>query len=338
VFNSKQLLERDLVKYENGGDKVVNFNTKTLLLIFQRTLAKPLILLLFLFFTVSKGQAVFLDRIVAVVNDEVITWSELVKEMQIDQSAGSRSERDVLDSLVNKKLQLIEAKRLGIKAKKSEIQSTVEDIKAKYNISDEQLNESLNAQGLTMEDYKTELKEQILLTKVVTYEVKGKIIITDQQMRQYYKTHYEQEGGEEKIKLKQIFINAPQDESASKDLENQAEAMYSRIKSGENFDTVASALSGGWIASDLDYVTKTDLIPEVADVAFSLSAGQVSHPFWSPSGLHILKVDDRKGEGHYEKLKEEIKDRLYEEIFKEEYSRWLSNLRKKAFIEIKLEK
>ncbi|HLC15358.1 MAG TPA: peptidylprolyl isomerase [Thermodesulfovibrionia bacterium] len=316
----------------------MKFDTKKLLLFFQRTLAKFLILLLLLFLDVSKGNAVFLDRIVAVVNDEVITWSELVKEMQIEQSSGSKSEREVLDGLVNKKLQLIEAKKLGIKATKSEIQSTIQDIKTKYNINDEQLNESLTTQGLSMDDYKTELREQILLTKVVTYEVKGKIIITDQQMRQYYKAHYEQEGGDEKIKLRQIFLNAPQDESAKKVMEGQAEAVYNRLQGGEDFNAVVSGLPDSWTNSDLGYVTKTDLVPEVADVAFSLSAGQVSRPFWSTRGLHILKVDDRKGEGHYEKVQEEIKDRLYVDIFRNEYSRWLSDLRKKAFIEIKLEK
>lgn len=297
---------------------------------------RTMIILILLLLTYGHASAVFLDKIVAVVNDDVITWSELVKEMQIDPSAASQGERAVLDRLIDKKLQILEAKRLGMKVKKSEIQSAIKDIQSKYNITEKQLQESLGDQGLNMEDYQTELKEQILLTKVVTFEIRSKIILTDQEIRRYYKTHYDEEG-DEQVKLKQIFINPPQDKQAEQDVKKMVETIYGRLQTGEDFATVANGLSSSVMDGDLGYVTKKELLPEVADVAFSLNPGEVSRPFHSSRGIHIIKVEDKKGKGSYESVKEEIKNRLYEETFQQNYNQWLNDLRKKAFIEIKLE-
>ena len=321
-----------------GNELIIRKPVKGYLLSFiLMTLTKSIIVFILLLFTYRSALAVLLDKIVAVVNDDVITWSELVKEMQIDPSAASSGERAVLDRLIDKKLQILEAKRLGIKVKKSEIESTIKDIKSKYNITDAQLQESLMAQGLNMEDYRTELKEQILLTKVVTSEIRSKIILTDQEIRRYYRKHYDQDG-DEQIKLRQIFISTPQDKKTEMDLESMAESIYGRLQGGEDFATVASELSESLMDGDLGYVTRNELMPEVANVAFSLKPGQISRPFRSSRGIHIIKVEDKKGQGSYESVKEEIKDRLYEETFQQHYKQWLNDLRKRAFIEKKLEK
>ncbi len=293
--------------------------------------------------------SVILDRIVATVNGEVITWSDLRKAIEYDRKEQLKGldgekrekvieiyERPVLNDLIDLRLQIQEAKRLGLDVSTSEIDGAIEDIKKKYSLTHEELVNSIKAEGLTEERYRKELSEQILLAKVVNLEVKSNILISNKEVEEYYKKN-EKLYNKEMVRIRQIFFKRPEDDSME-DVEKKALEIIRRIQDGEDFTTLAKEFSedpSGGFEGDLGYIERGSMLKEIEDVVFSLKVGEVSNPLWSPKGLHIIKVEERF-EGVGDKAKDEIKKILYERAFQKKYEEWMKRLREKAYIEINL--
>jgi parvulin-like peptidyl-prolyl isomerase len=289
--------------------------------------------------------SVLLDRVVAKVNNDVITWSELRKSIELDNRILLNSlaeeerrekikelERSYLNKLIDKRLQLQEAFKLGLDVSDEEIDSAINEIKRKFNLTDESLNEYLKADGLTLEEYKIHLKERILLSKVIGYKITDTIFITEKEIKEYYEANKERFPRQERVRLRQILLTG-------EDSLKKAEEILQRIKNGEDFAELASEFSedvSREAGGDLGYVSRGTILKEIEDVAFSLKVGEVSKPIPSPRGIHIIKVEDRIEEGITPEIKEEIKKILFERAYQSKYENWLRELREKAYIEIKL--
>jgi len=300
-------------------------------------------------FLIDGVSAVMLDRVVATVNGDVITWSELRRAIEFDKREqlrgleGQERERAirgyegaVLNDLIDLRLQIQEAKRLGLDVSPSEVDSAIEDIERKYGLTHEELLRSLKSEGLTEDSYRRELAEQILLAKVVNIEVRSKIAISEDEVEDYYKAN-RNVYNKARVRLRQIFLKRPEDGSLE-EVEERAMEVMRRIEAGEDFARLAREFSEGPAAQrggDLGYIEKGSIIKEVEKVAFSLKVGEVSRPFWSSRGLHIIKVEDRV-ESRLDDVREEIKRVLFQRAFQKRYEEWLNGLRKGAYIEIKL--
>ncbi len=252
--------------------------------------------------------AVLLDRVVATINDEVITWSELRKVIEHDGegvlkgvSEGEREkkrkniEKIHLNRMVDMKLQIQEAGRLRIEVSDTEADSAVDEIKSKYNLTDETLRESLKKEGFTLEEYRKNLSDQILISKVVSMEVRPKVFVSESDIEKYYESNKEKYRDEEKVKIRQIFFSNTDDELMREALLTRAEGVVKRIREGEDFTKLAGEFSedtnrdsGG----DLGYIKRGSVLNEVEEAAFVLKPGEVSEPFWSTAGLHIIMVED----------------------------------------------
>lgn len=315
----------------------------------KRFLFNKLILITFVFIVENLSASVLLDRIVATVNGEVITWSELRRAIEFDRKeqlkgldekeremAIKRYERVVLNDLIDLRLQIQEARGMGLSVSPSEIDNAIEDIKKKYRLTDEEFLSSLRAEGLTEERYRKELSEQILLAKVVNLEVRSNLLISDKEIEEYYKEN-EEHYNKEKVRIRQILLKRPEDGSIE-DAEKRAMEIMKMIQEDEDFSGLARGFSedpSGEFGGDLGYIERGSILKEIEDVAFSLKIGEVSRPFWSSRGLHIVTVEDRV-EGGFEKAKDEIRRILSERAFQKRYEDWIKRLRAKAYIEINL--
>jgi len=297
-------------------------------------------------------SAVLLDRIVAIVNNEVITWSELRSVISLEaksfldkvpedkkNEAMKGLEKEFLNNLIDKKLELQEAHIKGLDLNKAEIDNAIADIKKKYNLTDEALLHSLEAEGMTYEEYRTRLGEQITVSKLVNIEVKSDIVISDREIAEYYEANKDKLGSIEKLRIRQIFFAMPEDQSKKSLVEARAQEIISRLDKGEDFSKLAAEFSEDAsrnFGGDLGYISKGSALKEVENVAHSLKIGEVSKPFWSSAGLHIIKLEDRiEGEG-FDKVKDKIKEALFEKAFESKLLEWKSGLKEKAYIEIKL--
>ena len=318
---------------------------------------KKIILIIFLSFIVIPASgnvhgAVLLDRIVATVNDEVITWSELMnviildgKEFLSGVSGKEREEkireleRPFLDNLIEMKLQLQQARKMGLDVNDAEIEGAINEIKNKYGLTDETLKDSLKAEGLTTEDYRARLADQILVRKAVNFAVRNNIVISDREIEKYYEDNKAKYDAGEKLKIRQIFFALPEDESQKQAVESKARDLEQRIKKGEDFAKLAREFSedpSREFGGDLGYISRGSVLKEIEDVAVALKTGEVSRPFRSPAGLHIIKLEDRIEGGGIEKVRDEIKETLFQKAFESKYREWTTGLRERAYIEIKL--
>jgi peptidyl-prolyl cis-trans isomerase SurA len=302
----------------------------------------------------SGHSAVFLDRVVATVNGEVITWSELRKVVEVE---GARSlsglegeereerakelEKYFLNSMIDVKLQLAQARKLGFEVSDAEVTAAMMDVRKKYNLSAEEFEVSLKKEGFTLEEYRKRLAEQILLSRIVNFEVKNSILVTDSEIEEYY---IESQGGNfsgrgEEVRIRQIFFAMPEDEEQKADIESKAAEVVRRLNNGENFAALAIEFSedaSREFGGDLGFVGRGTVLKEVEDVAFGLETGETSSPFWSTAGLHIIKVEERREDRAFAESRDKIRDILFQKKYNEKYDQWLKILRENAYIEVNL--
>jgi peptidyl-prolyl cis-trans isomerase SurA len=309
--------------------------------------------MLFLFtFSAVPHASILLDRVVAVVNKEVITWSELYKAMEFEAATQIKNlneeerkrlfkenEVSFLENLVNMRLQLQEARNLGIDVTQNEITETIDNIQKKYSMTQADFVESLKKEGLSLEEYRKRLSEQILINKIVTYQIRNKIIVSDAEVNRYTEANKESPTGGETYKLRQIFFKKSEGNTDKKTVEEKTAEIIKRLKDGEDFSSLAriysedtSAQTGG----DLGYVKKDLLAKEFVDVLSGMNAGEYSMPFWTEKGLHIIKLDEKVSAQNTDQIKENVRKQLAEEHFSEKYRDWIKGLREKAYIEIRL--
>jgi peptidyl-prolyl cis-trans isomerase SurA len=290
-----------------------------------------------------------LDKVVATINDEVITWSELRRVIEFDvrdvlegldkaeREAKMRElEKPFLNKLIDMRLQLQEARKAGFDVTPSETDDVINEIKGKHNLTDEALKESLKKEGLTLEEYRTSLLEQILLSKIVNFEVKSKVFISEKDIEDYYEANKDIYNAEEKVKIRQIFFPAPEGDSIKAVIDKKAQGIIKRIEEGEDFAKLASEYSedpSREFGGDLGYIKRGTVLKEVEEAAFALKRGEVSKPFRSSAGVHIVKVEDIVKRSGVEEAREKIKGVLFEKAFRMKHNEWVRGLREKAYIE-----
>lgn len=293
-------------------------------------------------------SAVLLDRVMAIVNKDVITWSEVYKTMEFEASGTlkgltqkdrreffKQNEMAFLDLLIDSKLQIQEAARLGVSVSEAEVNRAVQTIREKYSMSEEVFQESIIKEGFTMKEYRKKVADQIMVGRVVEQEVRGKIIVSEGDLDRYLQENPQVVRDGEGYALGHIFLKKDADRART---EERAAEVYLKLKAGEAFADVAarysedsSAKSGG----DLGFVRKRDITVEFEKVLSAMAVGETSQPFWTDRGMHILKLNEARRFNNQQELRESVRQRLLEEKFQSEYKNWVKGLRQKAYVEIK---
>ncbi|MFA4916271.1 MAG: SurA N-terminal domain-containing protein [Syntrophales bacterium] len=311
--------------------------------------------LMVVFFTVTLSSlacAEIVDRIVAFVNDEVITLSEFNntfepyrrrieesykgtdKDKVIAQTRATFLKRMIDNNLIDQ-----EAKKAGIVVKDEELMETIKGILGSRNINIEDFTKTLTKEGSSFDDYKKEIRGQMTRMRFIRRELMPKIIITDAEIGDYYSKHRQDYEGKEAVRIRQIFIpfsNENDPETKAK-LKVDAEMIRSHIDSVESFESVAAAHPAE-LVSDTGFVERGLMLPAVEKVAFTLEKDKISNVIESPTGFHIIRIVDKRGEGikSLESVREEIKNKIADEKMNASYEEWMEILQKKSHIEIKL--
>ena len=297
-------------------------------------------------------SAVLFDRVVAVVNQEVITWSELYKNMESDASPQLKEMKEeerikvfrsneamFLETLINYRLQIQEARNIGLVVSNEEVKEAIENIKKKYTMTENDFRDSLKKEGFTLEEYKKKLQEQILISKIVNQQIRNKILISDTDINIFLEENKEYAVNTEEYKISQIFFKKPIIFEDKKAIEDRAEAVILKINSGENFQELAKQFSEeplGRTGGDLGLIRKDHLVKEFTEVLSTMKPGDVSRPFWTERGLHIIRLDEKIAAKDKNEIRDEARKEVGNKIFIDRYNAWLKSLREKAFIEIKL--
>lgn len=305
---------------------------------------------------VTEAPAAVIDRVVAVVNAEVITLSELEEAAapvvtalsSLPQGDALRRERDramreVLTALVEKRLHLQEARKKGIRISSEELAMAIEDIKKRNGLpDDEALKKALGEENLSFEKYQDNLKEQLTITKLLSREVYTALIMTTEEAASYYRDHQEIFSSPEEVRISQIHISLPKEESAAEreGAREKALFIFKEIRKGKDFSEMARQYGEGLErekGGDLGYFKRGDLLPRLDQAAFSLDIGEVSEPIETPLGFHILRVEEKRGvrPKPLDEVRPQIEEALTEQKAEELHQRWLTELKARAYIDIR---
>ena len=299
------------------------------------------------FWSPSKVVAETSNRVVAIVNDEVITLYELngrMKDLTGLDPADMRlrneqqyleARRKILNSLIEEKLTLGKIQELKVNVTSKRVDAAIETIKRNNGLTQEDLIDGLKKRGITYESYRETVKTQIERMELINFEVKSKIIIREKDIRAYYDKHKEEFVVKGKVHLAIIVLK----EAGSGSLSRQTEDILDRLKAGEDFSELAKKFSQGPGAEDggdVGFFKTSQLDPKLREIVKKMSPGDISEPIVRPSGIQIVKLI----ENQEERLKpiEEVRDAIYQIFYQKEvnkrYSAWIKELKDKAYTKI----
>jgi peptidyl-prolyl cis-trans isomerase SurA len=293
----------------------------------------------------GRAAAEGVDRIVAVVNGEAITQSDLREAIAkrhanlgaVPSDAGTAGdEQHALNELIERRIQLQIALRKGITIAPEEVDRAQRDIQARSGIrTEEALRAELVRYGLTLDQYREDLRQQLLTLKLANREVRSGIILNDQEMMAYYRAHQPDYRLPDEYDLSQILLPVPRPEDAPA-IRAQAAELVRRLRAGEPFETVARLATPAQ-SGELGRLKKGHMLSYIEQAVAALKAGEVSEPIQTAAGVHIFRLNAlQTGQVRpYEEVKAEIREALCVERSRQIYDRWLQELRDRALVEIK---
>ncbi len=303
----------------------------------------------------GKSAGEIVDRIVAVVNDDIITLFELnrvsdpyiQKIRETDYSHAKKEELifkvrdDVLKQIIDQKLTDQEVKRANITVSEKEVDNAVERVKQAGSYSDERLRDILKQEGLTMEEYRSRIREQILRTKLVNLEVKSKIVLTDEDIKAYYDEHADEYRGNRKYQLRNILlmISPFAGESDKEEIRQRMEAILQEFKNGIPFATLAREFSESSLAEEGGYlgeINYDDIAPQIKAALAGHTAGEITDIVETEQGFQLFYIENiSQGSGKkLEEVSSEIEEKLYNDIVNRQFKTWLEELRERSHIKI----
>ena len=297
------------------------------------------------------------DRVVAVVNDDIITLSELESasdsaNAQGEDNAGLKTTPPelmsrVIDNLIERLLMKQAADSAGIEVSEAEIDNAIADVTETNNLTREQLLFALAESGLGYVQYRDQLREDIRQAKFIRMAFRSRINIPDEDAQEYYTQNIRDFQSPPTIRLRVISLaeeipgNTGNIGTPKAGLGKRLAVVMEELGEGVEFAEVAATYSDGGTAAkggDLGYLKPEELDPAIRAMLGRLSPGEVSPPVRTRGGTNIFQLVERR-EGSPRPLKEVIdvvRDRLYKELVAENYELWLEETRKVSHIEVRL--
>jgi parvulin-like peptidyl-prolyl isomerase len=300
------------------------------------------------------------DEIVAKVNGDIVTRTELQKTQQemltaIQQQqqqqhltaeqvrqAYEQREKDMLRNRIDQLLLVQRAKELDLNVD-SEVSKYLADLQRQEKVPDpDKFHELVRQQaGMSFEDFKQQVKENMMTRQVIGREVASRITIPQSEIEAYYNAHKQDFVRDERVYLREILVSTDgKDAAGQAAAERKANDLYTRASRGERFADLAKDNSDAATAAqggDLGGYKKGDLNTQIESTVWPAKPGTVIKPMKTEHGWLILKVEEhtKAGQATLAEAQDEIRDKLYEPKMEPKIREYLSKLRQSAFLEIK---
>jgi len=291
------------------------------------------------------GVAEVVDRIVAQVNDDIITMSELqhmaktfeaqagVKPKGIDEK---KMQREMLEALIDRKLAKSEAKRRGIVVSDKEIDNAMAQFRQRNNVPDDAtFAKGLAQAGLSIKEFRQQLADQMTQERLLVMVVGTKVSVSDTDVRRLYDQQFKTGGTQVHIVSLRMPFAPGATEAQKEEIKQQAEAILSAVKRGESLAAAAGKFS--LKTSDVGFVSQSDLDPRLAEYLDKLKPKEVA-PILTQEGIQLMQVMGRRsGEARsFEAAAPEIRRILQQQEMEKYFTEWVKTLRDKAHIKVML--
>ncbi|MFQ5849051.1 MAG: peptidylprolyl isomerase [Candidatus Binatia bacterium] len=304
------------------------------------------------FSLLPSALATVVEQVVVVVDGEPYTLSDLKvfartrlrREFSTQDFVQVDNEgKELLEQFITEKLIAGEIKRLGINVSNKDIDGYIDRVKERARISNDQLRAALRREGVSMEEYRASIRAQLEKGELINRQVEKRVNITPEDVRRYYRTHSRRFMTKDKVHLSHILFRVLEGTP------DQVKAAFSRALEvreralrGEDFGQLARKYSDGAGASaggNIGWVDRASLLNEIAEVAFTMSPGEISQPVRTSLGVHLLKLEGRRSAKllPLSQVGRKIKEVLYAKALEERFQRWLkTDLRKKHRVDVRL--
>jgi peptidyl-prolyl cis-trans isomerase SurA len=286
--------------------------------------------------------SVVVDRVLAVVNGDIITMSDVQREEALKKASGAADRRQLLEDMIDRRLQMAAAKRAGMDVSDKELTDAVADIMKRNSLDLRQFEAALAKEGLTLDQYKTELREQMTLSRMFNKYVRATVSVDESELRAYYERNRGAFALPEEVRLRRIFFPIPENASAEKTAEvnRAAQKVFERANKGEDFIGLVRSFSETEAArqdGDLGFVLMESLRPEMEAAVRTLKPGEVAPPFLCAGGYQVVRLEEvRTPVKPFEKVKDELMNTLSQQKLENTYRSWLQTLRGDAAIDNRL--
>ncbi|HSK31096.1 MAG TPA: peptidylprolyl isomerase [Candidatus Limnocylindria bacterium] len=314
--------------------------------------ASLLFLLLFLFPVAAPAAVV--DQLIVVINGEPYTLNNLNTYGRSKMSRGfptgdlnqiNAADRELLEGFITEKLLDAEAREAGISISDDEVNRYIEQVKKNNRLSDDDLKTALSREGQTLASYKASVKAEMEKSEIIDRQVRRRVNITDEDVERYYKVNQAKFRSNARARIRQILLALPQDAPPEqvKLAMARGQELYKRIAAGEDFAVLAREYSEGAgrdQGGEIGWIKRGTLYAGIEEVAFDkLSVGQVSEPFRTSLGVHLVKLEAREAGTPVplSAVAPRIKEELTNQALNERFARWLkTDLRRKHRVDVRL--
>ncbi|MBM2803684.1 MAG: Chaperone SurA [Deltaproteobacteria bacterium] len=320
----------------------------------RRLIHKSFLLLLLLVAPAVVAAAV-IEQVLVVINGEPYTLSNLNRYAKEKMSRGfptgsleqiNSADREVLEQFITDRLLEAEVREAGLGVSEDEVSRYIAQVQKSNRLSDDDLKAALSREGQTMTSYRANVKVELEKSEIIDRQVRRKVNITDEDVERYYKLNTKNYRSPERARIRHILLALPENapaERAQSAMEKSQELYQKIIAGGEDFAGLAREYSEGAgraQGGDIGWVNRGSLIAGLEDVAFQkLSVGQVSEPFRTSMGVHIVKLEARDTGNTLPltSVAPRIKEELINKSLEERFARWLkTDLRRKHRVDIKV--
>jgi len=316
--------------------------------IFRRSILLLLGLLL-----ATGAVAETISRVAAVVNDAIITTLQLdaalAQEQRNDPSLKNLSDarreevrRQLLDRLIEEELLRQRIAELKLTVSDAEVDEAIADIQQQNNLSRTQLIAALKQQGMDFDTYRRNMHDQILRFKLIGREVQEKVDVSNSAIRDYYAAHQDDYRLPPYLRLEKLVFTLPKnaDSGLIAASRSRAEQARKRLLKGDSVEALLTTFKDvpGVEGGDIGKVYEKDLAPKFAAAVHDLQTGGVSDIVETSQGLYLFRVTERSAGDvrPLEELRDDIERQLLESTREERFRTWQANLRKAAYIDIRL--
>ena len=301
------------------------------------------------------AHADVVDRVAAIVNDDVVTLSEVyelggdfidkrVAALPDADIARREAEIEVLDTLILRALIDQEMARLGMQVTDAELDRSIDDMAARNDIDRAQLRLEIEKQDITWADYREEMRTNLAQYKFSEVLIRPRIAVDDNELLDAYKRRYAPEALPKRTRLGALFFQIPPgaDDAAVAVVVAKANAARARVEGGEDFAAVAAEVDEGLYGAQggvMGVFKPGELVGPLDDAATGLEVGALSDPVVTPQGVFVLTPLERITETApaFEEVKETLFQEVYSSRIEDETDRWYREMRRKSAVLIRLE-
>ena len=281
------------------------------------------------------------------VNDDVITEADVVSQVQAlledperpvaNSADASKIQEEVLQRLIEQQLMLQEAKRSSIDVPGTEVAARLDELRGRFP-SDEAFHQWREESGFSEERLKSRLRDQLLVQRVIDVKIRSVITVSPQEVATEIDAHPELSKPGDRIQALHILVRVNEKRTEA-DAKQLIDDIHGQLVRGADFAALAQRYSEdphGEEGGAMGWVAQGELLPELDTVLFQLTAGQLSEPIQTRLGFHLLKAAERKlaSSLSISDANHTIYQRLFQQKFQDRFTRWLSQLRQKAYIQL----